>query len=505
MRYYSKHFFVVLPESIFFLCSVLIGWHVAYTYGDEAAIVNPKQGIFYEQYFSVYLGNIKCGCGRFQSERQGNNIITRSKMILKLGRDNFKFQCEVFTKTVETITGRPIRYKSEVSLGNFKSEYDCRFTNSELIVKITQNGQSSIRKFPVPDVKLSWASHLETLKYLSKYGTKFVLNTYDPQINLSKPAMLECFVAGHAEIKVAGKKISGTKIISRIRGLPVNASVAIVDAKNNPLYTEISIGTFKVIMIATNKREAISDLTTKEIFSQSLIELSKPLKFNGSCLKLKIVSSDSSSLAPLPETSMQKVIAKGDDWQILKICSGEPKSKTNRVLKTVDRKYLADSSYLNLKDLLLIKLANQASGTSKSAYAVARKLCLFVHGYITKKDLSSVFDNASHIARTRTGDCSEHSVLLASLARIKGIPSRVVTGLAYAPKIGKFGAFGYHMWVQVWLDGRWVDLDPTFGQVHPDPAHIAISFSDLSDGSLTIDNAKLAEYMGRIRIEVVDD
>ncbi len=503
----NKQFFVILPVTIIFL-SLGFSFNMAragtIAKSEKSKIVNanPHQGVFYEQYFSVYLGNTKCGCGRFQSERKGDNIIARSKMILKLGRENFKFQCEVFTKSIETITGQPIRYKTEISLGNFKSKYDCRFTGGELIVKITQNGQSSVQKFPAPDVKLAWASHLATLKYLNKPGARFTINTYDPQINLGKPAILECYVAGPATIQVAGRKISGTKIISKVKGLPVGASISIVDSKNNPLYTEISMGAFKVKMIATDKAQAISGLITKEIFAQSLIKLDRPVHIKGSCLRWKIISLDGNKLVPMIETSMQKVIARGDNWQILKICSGEPPKGASSSLP--DKKYLADSGCLNLKDPLLIKLAHQAAKSAPNKYSIARNLCMFVHNYITKKNLSSVFDTAAHIARSKTGDCSEHSVLLAALARINGIPSRVVTGLVYTPAIGEFGAFGYHMWVELWIDGRWVDLDPTFGQIHPDPTHIAMSVSDLADGRLTMDNAKLAKYMGRIKIEILD-
>ena len=38
---------------------------------------------------------------------------------------------------------------------------------------------------------------------------------------------------------------------------------------------------------------------------------------------------------------------------------------------------------------------------------------------------------AAEVARSREGDCTEHAVLLAALARARGIPARVAMGLVY--------------------------------------------------------------------------
>jgi transglutaminase-like putative cysteine protease len=74
------------------------------------------------------------------------------------------------------------------------------------------------------------------------------------------------------------------------------------------------------------------------------------------------------------------------------------------------------------------------------------------------------WDLASVVARRRTGDCSEHAVLVAALARLRGIPARVVVGVAVV-SVGKdFGAFG-HAWAEVLQDGKWQVADAAlFGQ-----------------------------------------
>lgn len=53
------------------------------------------------------------------------------------------------------------------------------------------------------------------------------------------------------------------------------------------------------------------------------------------------------------------------------------------------------------------------------------------------------------------GVCQDYSHVLLSLLRLKGVSCRYVAGLVAG--IGQT-----HAWVEVWLDGRWVSIDPTY-------------------------------------------
>lgn len=84
----------------------------------------------------------------------------------------------------------------------------------------------------------------------------------------------------------------------------------------------------------------------------------------------------------------------------------------------------------------------------------AADLTRFVAGWITRKSLARGLDPASVVARRREGDCTEHAVLLAALARMFGIPARVVNGFALVQGEGGLRAFG-HAWVEVHEGGAW--------------------------------------------------
>ncbi len=84
----------------------------------------------------------------------------------------------------------------------------------------------------------------------------------------------------------------------------------------------------------------------------------------------------------------------------------------------------------------------------------ARALEAFVDRWIEKKSWGRGLDPASIVARRREGDCTEHAVLLAAVARLFGKPSRVVLGIAVLEHEGRLLALG-HAWSEIHEDGRW--------------------------------------------------
>jgi hypothetical protein len=93
------------------------------------------------------------------------------------------------------------------------------------------------------------------------------------------------------------------------------------------------------------------------------------------------------------------------------------------------------------------------------------QLVQYASGLLVKTD-GRGWDFASVVARRREGDCSEHAVLTAALARMRGMPARVVVGVALLSHGKSFGAFG-HAWAEIREDGKWIVADAA---LHESPA-----------------------------------
>ncbi|MDT8367601.1 MAG: transglutaminase domain-containing protein [Longimicrobiales bacterium] len=108
-----------------------------------------------------------------------------------------------------------------------------------------------------------------------------------------------------------------------------------------------------------------------------------------------------------------------------------------------------------------------------------------------RKEITFSVPSALQVLETRRGDCNEHTVLYVAMARALGLPARTAVGLVYTN-----GAFFYHAWPEVWLDG-WVAMDPTFGQAPADAAHIRFVVGGLAQ------QVEIVRLIGNLDIEVL--
>jgi hypothetical protein len=176
---------------------------------------------------------------------------------------------------------------------------------------------------------------------------------------------------------------------------------------------------------------------------------------------------------------------------------------------------LIDSDSAEVRALLReAKFAGDGSATASSS-AKARVLRLLVARHLVRKDMRTAFGSASEAARTQSGDCTEHAVLLAALLRAAGIPSRVASGLVYVPDLdGKGPGWGWHLWTQALVEPpvaagggalAWVDFDATMSDADRDfhPGHILVATSDLSGGATDPAFARAIGLIGGVSIEPV--
>ena len=114
------------------------------------------------------------------------------------------------------------------------------------------------------------------------------------------------------------------------------------------------------------------------------------------------------------------------------------------------------------------KLAREAIGETTLREKQVEKLSRFVNDYI---DYGYVFrTDIETLLKTRKGDCSEHALLFASLARALDIPCREISGLVY---MGDWcQGFGLHAWNEVFCNGRWKAVDATNGTTNIQPVYI---------------------------------
>jgi len=156
---------------------------------------------------------------------------------------------------------------------------------------------------------------------------------------------------------------------------------------------------------------------------------------------------------------------------------------------------------IQIDDPAVIKMSQQVVPDEQDPRKIALALERFVHEQISTKNFSTAFATAAEVAQYKEGDCTEHAVLLAALARARGIPARVAIGLVY---VKSMGGFGYHMWTEAFIDNRWRALDATLATGGIGAAHLKLAHSNLQGASAFSCFLPVANVLGQLEIEVLE-
>lgn len=198
----------------------------------------------------------------------------------------------------------------------------------------------------------------------------------------------------------------------------------------------------------------------------------------------------------------QKVKSTGPHTAEVTVYAVRPSGKNVNPDAPADPPTRADrepNNYIQSDDARVVADAKKAAGDEKDPWRVAVALEKYVRKEVENKDFSQVFATAAEVAESREGDCSEHAVFLAALARARGIPARTAFGLVYLG--GNDQAFFYHMWTEVYIEDRWIPLDATLGKGGIGAAHLKLGSSDLEGATAMSALLPVIQVIGRLKIE----
>lgn len=154
-----------------------------------------------------------------------------------------------------------------------------------------------------------------------------------------------------------------------------------------------------------------------------------------------------------------------------------------------EKKFLMPSLFVQSDHPKIINLVNKIIAYDDNPLERANKIVDWIHKNIEKRPVLSLPDAVSTLTH-RVGDCNEHAVLLAALARAAGIPTKVEAGLVYLN-----GRFYYHAWNLLYL-GKWITVDSLFNQIPADVTHIRLISGASSQ------QADLINIIGKIKLRI---
>lgn len=484
--------------------------------GEKIDPKNPPQGRFSDEWMEIYLGDGKVGYGQSTMTREGDRIETHSTMHMKMGRAEAPVKIDVEQFTTETLDGAPITFGSVMDASVMKTSTKGAVEAGKVTLTSSQYGMEQKQTFDFPaGTLMTWGIFREGMLRGFKPGTTFMLKVYAPELRMDAPVDAVTKIGEWEDFEHKGKKRRGQRVSVTMTS-PVGQleMVSWVDDAGNPLKAKVpAAGIGDMIMIATDQKTAMADFLPPEIFMTTTIPAGRKIdRALAQRITYRVFSKSGTEkavdLKDLPNTDMQKVTLRPDGAADIVVLRQPLKPLGETKSKLSDKglaEYLDDNLMINTKDPQLIDLAKKAAEDEKDPYKLADKLRRFVTEYITAKNMNIGFATASEVCRNKEGDCSEHGVLLAALGRINGLPSRVAVGLAYVPLFGNADdIFGYHMWTQFYIDGRWVDVDAALRESEVSPARLVFATSSLKNTGMVDISLPLLNKIGAIGMEVVE-
>ena len=469
----------------------------------EAADWSPLD----EDWMTVEIGGSRVGWMSTLVDQSGDRIRTRTSSKMSIGRGAATPVTIAIDSTfLETADGKPLSMSFTQDMAASVIETKWEFKGDKIVQTSTQSGRTTTREFDKPTVEwmTPWKADRFAREQRRAGAAEFKVVSLDPQ-NGVKPINTATRRDGDAEYEIDGvkTKVEKWRTISDIN--PVEA-VEYVDTGGDVVYQEIPMGVGKIVMRETTKAEAMADVPgsgAPEIMAKSFAKPDKPIEnsFKSVTAKFKLTAREG-KLPEMPSAGAQRVEMSADGKSaVLTIDIKTPQAASEAEI--TDKAFTETSTMVDFDDPLVSKLAARAKGES-DAMAKALALRKIVYRHISKKGMATAFASASETARTQTGDCSEHGVLLAAMLRSQGIPSRVALGLIYAPEfMGEKGIFGWHMWSQALIDGKWIDLDATLPVTYC-ASHILTGTASLADGIGASDMAGIMQLLGNLDVEVLE-
>jgi hypothetical protein len=492
-----------LPFLVFSLFLIL-------SHGLQAEVISDK-------WMSLLVNKDKIGYQNIHTESGFSEeepvYITTSVQQMHVSRMGSTLVMKNTSRVVENTQGRVRSFTITQQEGDeITKSYEGRIADGKITLKTPS--ETFFYDYPDNEVIGPYAFDQKVKTSGLQEGQKVYATVFDEE-NPNTPASLKISFEN-----TENKEINGVPVPLRKASIvkPSLAGIIITswyDEKGEAKLIEAPMGSMgkMTLMYSPNEDLAMNNIRVKEIMVASLIKPEREFTDPSGLERAKFRITSSNTRTPLTfENDGQQTSRKITDQRVYLTVSDPvvPKKEKRFAMAPAPSNdlapYLEASPVLQSKDVEVVKIAKQIAGSDRDPMLLAKRIELALNIKIQKKNLSKGFLTAADVARKMEGDCTEHAVLAAAVARSLGLPSRVVAGLAYLdPKKDKQGSWGFHFWTEVLIAPNiWYPIDPTLGQF--DVGHIAFSRDNLYSISPSEEMiSSVINSMGSLKIDVIEE
>lgn len=459
-------------------CSVVLG--LCWLLAGAASNANVEETIR-DQVLHVSMGGHEVGTTRARDVRTAKGYRFERESDLRLRRGQLAL--EIHTKTIAYTDRdlRPLRYEFEKTdaSGLLRSTGD--FKDQKLRLQTQQGDGISTSEVEVAKDAIFATAFEHLVRENMKDGFGAQRNVILEEMGASVPM----------EVNVSAKPF-GFLLRTRFAGVE---TLERVDPQGMTLYSETPALNAIAYPVGTAPPEGVKS-DAPDILSKTTWPAPE-LPSSPRSVRYRIHTPDARRFS-VPEDARQRVAARTENYLDVTVNNGP--STTVPLTREDAANYSGATPYEAIHDRRLIDTARRVTQNMTSTQAKVAALVQFVFQHVEAKALDRGYAPALSTLTSRTGDCTEHSVLLSALLRAIQIPTRLVDGVVVGG-----GRAGYHEWVEVFVEGiGFMPADPTFGEFPASPARLKLAEGSSSpEGMLRLSLAAGRLLRPGVRIEVI--
>jgi len=313
-------------------------------------------------------------------------------------------------------------------------------------------------------------------------GKKYVLSFFDPTMRSNVELKVE--VEGKEDIVSHGKTWHTLRLKESFQGMEARSWVTeegeTVKEESPIGYTSLRESREEALTNGWPKGEGVDIIASSAVPSERVLE--DPPRLASLTVRIKALHPSGEEI--LKEFGEGKMMTmKKEDIKSLASFKLPYKGKENSL-------YLAPDTFVQSDDPKIKEKAREIVGPERDAVEAARKLLFWVNGNLDQVPTFGL-PSARDILANPAGDCKVHTILFSALARSVGIPTKLAAGVVY-----KEGFFYYHAWPEIYI-GKWVPVDPTFGQFPADVTHLKLNEGRIENW------INIMGLIGNLKIEIL--
>jgi Transglutaminase-like superfamily len=318
-----------------------------------------------------------------------------------------------------------------------------------------------------------------------KPGDQLTLKVFDP-IAMGQES-IHLRVLEKEDITIMGQGIKATKMSLAFKGA---TQLAWMDENGDLLREKGMLG---IILEKTSREDAMYGLpiqSSQDLTKAASIPANVDIDDPNTLTQLRFEISGSDSFAEQLQGGRQTYKAPILTIHKESLTDLYKKESSLANMQNIER-FLAPSPFIQSDHPSIQKLSTDLVSEKDSPLEKVRKLVAWIQTHIQKRPVISLPDALSTL-ENRVGDCNEHAVLFAALARAAGIPTKIEAGVVYLRH-----RFFYHAWNSVYI-GRWITVDALFDQLPADVTHIRLA------SGMQKDQLDILGLIGNLKIQILN-